>query len=44
MTLARLKCGDEVKFKVLRAGQVKDVSLKCEKTAAAAPEEKKSPE
>ncbi|HUT07729.1 MAG TPA: ChaN family lipoprotein [Candidatus Latescibacteria bacterium] len=31
MTLAKLKCGDEVKFKVLRAGQVKDVSLKCEK-------------
>jgi len=44
MTLARLKCGDEVKFKVLRAGQVKDVSLKCEKTEAAVPEEKKSPE
>ncbi|MCX6569576.1 MAG: ChaN family lipoprotein [Candidatus Aminicenantes bacterium] len=32
MTLAKLKCGDEVKFKVLRAGQVKDVSLKCEKS------------
>jgi uncharacterized iron-regulated protein len=31
MTLAKLKCGDEVKFKVLRAGQVKDVALKCEK-------------
>ena len=25
-TLARMKCGDEVKFKVLRAGQVKDVA------------------
>ncbi len=44
MTLARMKCGEEVKFKVLRAGQVKDVSLKCEKTAAAVPEEKKSPD
>jgi len=31
MALAKLKCGDEVKFKILRAGQVKDVSLKCEK-------------
>ena len=34
MTLAKLKCGDEVKFKVLRAGAVKDVSLKCEKKAS----------
>ena len=31
MTLARMTCGEEVKFKVLRAGQVKDVSLRCEK-------------
>jgi uncharacterized iron-regulated protein len=31
MALAKLKCGDEVKFKILRAGVVKDVSLKCEK-------------
>jgi uncharacterized iron-regulated protein len=31
MELAKLRCGGEVKFKLLRAGQVKDVSLKCEK-------------
>jgi uncharacterized iron-regulated protein len=31
-SLARMKCGEEVKFKVLRAGQVKDVSLKCAKS------------
>jgi S1-C subfamily serine protease len=31
MELAKLRCGGEVKFKVLRAGQVKDVALKCEK-------------
>jgi hypothetical protein len=40
MELAKLKCGDEVKFKVLRSGQVKDVSFKCER-GAAAPAEKK---
>jgi hypothetical protein len=44
MELAKLCCGGEVKFKVLRAGAVKDVSLKCEKAAAAEPAEKKSPE
>ncbi|OGD17996.1 MAG: hypothetical protein A2W03_00055 [Candidatus Aminicenantes bacterium RBG_16_63_16] len=44
MQLAKLRCGGEVKFKVLRAGAVKDVSLKCEKTAAAEPAEKKSPD
>jgi len=41
MELAKLRCGGEVKFKVLRAGQVKDVALKCEKAAAAEPAEKK---
>lgn len=44
MELAKLRCGGEVKFKVLRAGQVKDVSLKCEKAAAAEAAEKKSPD
>ena len=44
MELAKLRCGGEVKFKVLRAGQVKDIALKCEKTAAAEPAEKKSPD
>lgn len=44
MELAKLHCGGEVKFKVLRAGQVKDVSLKCERAAAAEPAEKKTPE
>jgi uncharacterized iron-regulated protein len=39
--LAKLRCGGEVKFKVLRAGAVKDVSLKCEQAEAAAPAEKK---
>jgi len=34
MALAKIKCGDEVKFKVLRTGQVKDVSLKCEKKSS----------
>jgi uncharacterized iron-regulated protein len=34
MELAKLRCGGEVKFKVLRAGQVKDVSLKCEKKSS----------
>jgi uncharacterized iron-regulated protein len=43
--LAKLRCGGEVKFKVLRAGSVKDISLKCEKAAApAAPAEKKAPD
>ncbi len=41
MELAKLRCGGEVKFKVLRAGQVKEVSLKCERAAAAAPDVKK---
>jgi uncharacterized iron-regulated protein len=44
MALARLACGDEAKFKVLRAGAVKDVSFKCEKTAPSGPAEKKSPD
>lgn len=44
MELAKLRCGGEVKFKVLRAGQVKDVMLKCEKAAAAEPADKKSPD
>jgi uncharacterized iron-regulated protein len=44
MELAKLRCGGEVKFKVLRAGQVKDVALKCEKAAAAEPAEKKTPD
>ena len=43
MALARMKCGDEVAFKVLRAGAVKDVSLKCEKGPAAGPADKKAP-
>ncbi len=41
LELAKLRCGGEMKFKVLRAGAVKDVSLKCEKSAAAEPAEKK---
>lgn len=41
MALAKLKCGDEAKFKVLRAGQVKDVSLKCEKKPPDVSAEKK---
>jgi len=36
MELAKLRCGGEMKFKVLRAGSVKDVALKCEKAAAPA--------
>ena len=44
MELAKLRCGGEVKFKVLRAGQVKDVSLKCEKKQPEEPAEKKSPD
>ena len=34
MALAGLACGEEAKFKVLRAGAVKDVLFKCEKPAA----------
>ncbi|HVP90627.1 MAG TPA: ChaN family lipoprotein [Terriglobales bacterium] len=41
MELAKLRCGGEVKFKVLRSGQVRDVSLKCEKAAPAGPDAKK---
>ncbi|HMA53919.1 MAG TPA: ChaN family lipoprotein [Acidobacteriota bacterium] len=44
MELAKLRCGGEVKFKLLRAGAVKDVALKCEKAAAAGPADKKSPD
>lgn len=44
MALAKLKCGDEAKFKVLRAGQVKDVFLKCEKKQPEEPAEKKRPD
>jgi uncharacterized iron-regulated protein len=42
--LARLKCGGEVKFRLLRGGQVKDVSLKFDKCARAEaqPAEKKT--
>jgi len=36
MELAKLRCGGEMKFKVLRAGSIKDVALKCEKAAAPA--------
>lgn len=36
MELAKLRCGGEMKFKVLRAGSVKDVSLKCERAGAPA--------
>jgi uncharacterized iron-regulated protein len=32
--LARFKCGDEIKFRLLRGGQVKDVSLKFDKSQA----------
>jgi uncharacterized iron-regulated protein len=42
--LARFKCGDEVKFQILRSGQVKDISLKFEKCATpeTPPTEKKT--
>jgi uncharacterized iron-regulated protein len=43
MALAKLTCGDEVVFKVLRAGAVKDVALKCEKGPAAEAADKKAP-
>jgi hypothetical protein len=41
--MARFKCGDEIKVRLLRAGQVKDVSLKFDKCppAEAPPAEKK---
>ncbi|MGA2360857.1 MAG: ChaN family lipoprotein [Candidatus Aminicenantales bacterium] len=44
MYLARFKCGDEVKFRLLRGGQVKDVSLKFDKCLQpeARPAEKKT--
>ena len=41
MELAKLRCGGEMKFKVLRSGSVKDIALKCERAAAADPAEKK---
>jgi uncharacterized iron-regulated protein len=41
MELAKLACGVEANFKVLRGGAIKDVALKCERAAAAAPAEKK---
>ena len=41
MELAKLRCGGEVRFKVLRAGHVKDISLKCQKAAAGEPAEMK---
>jgi uncharacterized iron-regulated protein len=41
MELAKMACGTEVKFKVLRAGAVKDVPLKCERPAAAEAADKK---
>jgi uncharacterized iron-regulated protein len=42
--LARFKCGDEIKFRILRGGQVKDVSIKFDKCppAEAQPAEKKT--
>jgi uncharacterized iron-regulated protein len=43
MELAKMRCGGEVKFKVLRAGAVKDVSLKCERAPGAEPEGERSP-
>jgi len=43
MDLAKLRCGDEAKFKVLRAGEIKDVEFKCEKKQPAEPSENKSP-
>jgi len=41
--MARFKCGDEIKFRILRAGQTKDVSIKFDKCppAEAQPGEKK---
>jgi uncharacterized iron-regulated protein len=40
-SLAGLACGEEAKFKVLRAGAVKDVTMKCEKAPAPEPADKK---
>jgi uncharacterized iron-regulated protein len=37
IALARLSCGDEIRFKVLRAGAVRDVSFKCERPASPGP-------
>lgn len=34
MELAKLRCGGEVRFKVLRDGAVRDVALKCQRAAA----------
>ncbi len=44
MRLAGLAEGGEARFKVLRAGAVKDVALKHGKASAGTPEEKKRPE
>lgn len=43
--LARFRCGDEIKFRLLRGGQVKDVALKFDKCLQpeARPAEKKAP-
>jgi uncharacterized iron-regulated protein len=41
MSLAGLACGEEAKFKVLRAGAVKDVTMKCEKAPAPEPADNK---
>ena len=40
MALAKLACGGEAKFKVLRAGAVKEIPFKCEKPAPEPPEKK----
>jgi S1-C subfamily serine protease len=44
MELAKLRCGGEVKFKLLRAGQIKDVALKCEKKQPDVSAENKQPD
>ncbi len=44
LSLAGLACGDEAKFKVLRAGAVKEVLFKCVKPDEAGPADKKSPD
>mgnify|MGYP001042514715 FL=1 len=44
MRLAGIPAGGEAKFKVLRAGAVKDVALKHGKASAGTPEEKKRPD
>ena len=38
MYLARFKCGDEIKFRLLHGGQVKDVSIRFDKCPAPPPE------